>query len=58
MAPEGLIEVRVSWPEHPHYLKKKNSGNKRDHYQLPVLWVFFKIPTLEYFVGELDKFMW
>ena len=23
MAPEGLVEVRVSWPGHPRYLKKK-----------------------------------
>ena len=23
MAPGGLVEVRVSWPEHPRYLKKK-----------------------------------
>ena len=35
-----------------------NSGNNRDHYQHLVLWVFFKIPTLEYFIGEFDKFMW
>ena len=25
MAPGGLVEVRVSWPGHPRYLKKKNS---------------------------------
>ena len=24
MAPRGLVEVRVSWPGHPRYLKKKN----------------------------------
>ena len=24
MAPGGLVEVRVSWPGHPRYLKKKN----------------------------------
>ena len=23
MAPEGLVEVRVSWPGHPCYLKNK-----------------------------------
>ena len=23
MAPGGLVEVRVSWPEHPRYLQKK-----------------------------------
>ena len=23
MAPEGLIEMRVRWPEHPRYLKRK-----------------------------------
>ena len=23
MAPGGLVEVRISWPGHPRYLKKK-----------------------------------
>ena len=28
MAPEGLVEVRVSWSEHPHYLKKISDNLK------------------------------
>ena len=28
MAPGGLVEVRVSWPGHPRYLKKKNNNKK------------------------------
>ena len=27
MAPGGLVEVRVSWPGHPRYLKKKKIHN-------------------------------
>ena len=27
MAPGGLVEVRVSWPGHPRYLKKKKKKN-------------------------------
>ena len=26
MAPGGLVEVCVSWPGHPRYLKKKNES--------------------------------
>ena len=22
---KGLVEVRINWPEHPHYLKKKKT---------------------------------
>ena len=33
MTPGGLVEVRVSWPGHPRYLKKiiikKNNENER-----------------------------
>ena len=29
MAPGGLVEVRVSWPGHPRYLKKKNKKKKK-----------------------------
>ena len=29
MAPGGLVEVRVSWPGHPRYLKKKKKSSQR-----------------------------
>ena len=29
MAPGGLVEVRVSWPGHPRYLKKKKGESLR-----------------------------
>ena len=39
MAPGGLVEVRVSWPGHPRYLKikKKIKKIKKNRYSLLIL---------------------
>ena len=39
MAPGGLVEVRVSWPRHPRYLKKKKE--KRIRYNNWILEIFY-----------------
>ena len=31
MAPGGLVEVRLSWPGHPRYLKKKKNQTRFIH---------------------------
>ena len=41
MAPEGLVEVRVSWPEHPRYLQKKEGleGKRRSVFRSHVVFL-------------------